>query len=134
MTEVSNIPRKLVWLPSFTAILAFIACNGMVVVVSLLSLLGVTLVVNPHIQAAAISLFALLTLAFVVSSYRRYRRIGPVILAGIGAALIVGTMYITFNKVVESVGLVALITSAIWSWRAGNRRRQSSSPPSTEVK
>lgn len=51
-------PGKLSWLPGAAAILAFIACNGLFVIVTILSLLGITIAINPHIQAAAIGLFA----------------------------------------------------------------------------
>ena len=33
---------------------------------------------------------------------------GPVILAGIGALVILATMYISYNKIIESIGLAAL--------------------------
>lgn len=116
--DTRKAPGKLSWLPGASAILAFIACNGMTVMVAILSLLGVAIVINPHIQAAAISLFAVLTLGFVFLAYRRHRVLGPLILSVFGAGLIVGTMYISFSKIVESVGLLGLIVSAVWSWRA----------------
>ncbi len=106
------------WLPGAAAILAFIACNGLFVIVAILSLFGITIAINPHIQAAAISLFAVLTLGFVFLGYREHHVAGPMILSVCGAVLIVGTMYIYFSKIVESLGLLALITSAVWSWRA----------------
>jgi hypothetical protein len=31
-------------------------------------------------------------------------------------------MYIYFNKIVESLGLLALIVSAVWSWRVSRAR------------
>ncbi len=39
------------------AIFAFIACNGLVILLAVLSAIGVSVSINPHIQAAAISLF-----------------------------------------------------------------------------
>ena len=51
------------------------------------------------------------------AGYRKHLVMGPLLAAGVGALLIVGTMYIAFNKVIESLGLLALIASAIWSWR-----------------
>ena len=108
---------KLTWLPGVTAVLAFIACNGAVVIVAILSVFGITFAINPHIQAATISLFALLTLGVVFLGYMKHRNQGPLILSAVGAVLLVGSMYVSFNKVVESLGLLALIISAIWSWR-----------------
>jgi hypothetical protein len=117
-TDTQKDSGKLSWLPSAAAILAFIACNGLFVIVAILSFLGITIAINPHIQAAAISLFAVLALGFVFLGYREHHVLGPTILSVIGAVLVVGTMYIYFSKIIESLGLLALIASAIWSWRA----------------
>jgi hypothetical protein len=57
-TDTQKDLGKLSWLPGAAAILAFIACNGLFVIVAILSLFGITPAINPHIQAAAISLFA----------------------------------------------------------------------------
>ena len=114
---------KLAWLPGASAVLACLACNGTILLVGLLSLFGITLVINPHVQAATISVFAVLTLVFVFFGYRSYRKVGPLILSLVGAILIVGTMYIAFNKIVETGGLLLLICASIWSWRETIRRK-----------
>ena len=114
---------KLAWLPGASAVLAFMVCNATILLVGLLSLFGITLVINPHVQAATISVFALLTLVFVFFGYRSYRKVGPLILSIVGATLIVGTMYIAFNKIVETGGLFFLICASIWSWRETTRRK-----------
>ncbi len=62
--EEQKVPRTLTWLPGAAAVLAFVACNGTVLLVAMLAVFGITLVINPHLQAAAISLFSLLTLGF----------------------------------------------------------------------
>lgn len=115
---------KLSWLPGATAVLAFIACNGLFIVVAFFSLFGIAIAINPHIQAAVISLFAILTLTFVISGYRQHQASGPMIISIIGAVIIVGSMYIYFNKVVESIGLLLLIISAIWNWRVSKPKPQ----------
>ncbi len=117
-TDIQKDSGKLSWLPGAAAILAFIACNGLFIVVAVLSVFGITIAINPHIQAAVVSLFAGLALGFVFLGYRKHRALGPMILSALGAVLVVGTMYIYFNKTVETLGLLALIASAIWSWRA----------------
>lgn len=121
-TDARKDPGKLSWLPGAAAILAFIACNGLFIIVAALALFGMTIAINPHIQAAMISLFAVLTLGFVFLGYREHHVLGPMILSAIGAVLIVGSMYIYFNKIVESIGLLALIASAVWTWRAAKAR------------
>lgn len=108
---------KLSWLPGAAAILAFIACNGVSILMAILAVFGITIAINPHVQAAVISLFTVLTVCFVILGYRKHHVLGPLILSMIGATLVIGTMYISFNKIVESLGLLALIASAAWSWR-----------------
>ncbi len=115
--EEQKVPRTLAWLPGAAALLAFVACNGTAVLVAMLAGFGITLVINPQLQAAAISVFALLTLGFVFLGYRKHQTMGPLLLASIGAILVIGTMYIAFNKIIESLGLLVLIASAVWSWR-----------------
>jgi len=125
-TDTQKDSGKPGWLPGAAAILAFIACNGVFVLVAFLSFFGLAIAVNPHIQAGVISLFALLTFGFVLMAYRQHHVRGPLILSVIGAIVLVGSMYIYFNKIVESAGLLALIVSAVWSWRAGKVRTHSS--------
>ena len=103
--------------------LALLACNGTILLIGLLSFFGVTLVINPHVQAATISMFAVLTLVFVFFGYRDHRKAGPLIISVVGAALVVGTLYTIFNKLVETAGLVLLIGSSLWSWRESTRRK-----------
>ncbi len=107
-------------LAALGAVLAFIACNGLFIVIAVFAALGITLVINPHVQAAAISLFALITLTMVFVAFRKNKLRGPLILCAIGAVTVIGTMYIHYDKIIESVGLLALFVSAIWSWRASS--------------
>jgi hypothetical protein len=129
ITETQKDSGKLRWLPGATAVLAFIACNGLFIFVAILSFFGITIAINPHIQAAVISLFAVLTLSFVFLGYKEHHVLGPMFLSVIGALVIVGTMYIYFNKIVESLGLLALIASAVWSWRVSKARGHSTVTP-----
>jgi len=46
----------------------------------------------------------------------RHRKIGPLLLAGIGALVIILTMYISYSKLIESAGLLALVVAAGWNW------------------
>ena len=97
------------------AIFAFIACNGLVILLAVLSAIGVSVSINPHIQAAAISFFAIVTLTLVFKEFKKNRTIGPLILATAATVTLIGTMYIHFNKIIESVGLLALFASALSS-------------------
>jgi len=107
-------------LATLGAVLTFIACNGLFILIAVFAALGITLVVNPHLQAAAISLFAVITLAMIFLAYRKNKIRGPLILCAVGAVTVIGTMYIHYDKIIESVGLLALLMSALWSWRASN--------------
>lgn len=100
------------------AIFTFIACNGLLILIAVLSAIGITISINPHIQAAAISLFSIATLTLVFREFKKNRIIGPLILAAAATAILIGTMYIHFNKIAESFGLLALFASALWSWQA----------------
>ena len=109
--------HRLAWLAAVSALLACIAGNGQ----SAVSLIGITAVVNPHTQAAAISLFSLLTLAFAFRGYRSHRHPIPLLLASLGTVLVLGTAYVTFSKPIESIGFAALIVSGVLSWQAGRQ-------------
>jgi len=100
------------------AIFTFITCNGLVILVAVFSIIGITISINPHIQAAAISLFSIATLTLVFREFKKNRIIGPLILAAAATAILIGTMYIHFDKIGESFGLLALFASALWSWQA----------------
>ena len=114
------------WLPGAAAVMAFVACNGMVLLVASLSVFGISVVINPHIQAAVISLFSVLTLGFVFAVFRKHHALMPLLLCGVGATLIVGTMYVAYSKLVESLGLLLLIVSAVWSWRVTQKKGSAS--------
>jgi len=110
--------QKLAWLPNLTAILALISCKGVVLMVAMFPLIGFTVTINPHLQAVVISLFALLTLVFVFVNYKKIRKIfGPLIMAVVGFSLIVGTIYVAYDELFETIGLLVLTVSAIWTWR-----------------
>ena len=118
MTDKAEILRKIAWLPNLSAILALISCKGTVLMVAMFPLLGFTISINPHSQAVIISLFSLLTLLLVFVNYRNIRKIfGPLILAVVGFSIIVGTIYTAYVELIETIGLLALIVSALWSWR-----------------
>ena len=107
----------LAWLAAVSALLACIAGNGP----SAVAWIGITTVVDPHAQTAAISLFSLLTLAFAFRGYRNHQHPIPLLLAGLGTLLVLGTAYVTFSKPIESIGFAALIGSGVLSWQAGRQ-------------
>lgn len=112
----SKSARKFAIYSGVAALLAFIACNGLILVTAILAVFGITLSVNPHVQAIVISLFAILTSLLIYKGFIRHRRVGPMLLAGIGALVIILTMYISYSKLIESAGLLALVVAAGWNW------------------
>ena len=104
------------------AIFAFIACNGLFILIAGFSFIGVSISINPHIQAAAISLLSIVTLGLVFRGFKKNRMIGPFILATAATVTLIATMYIHFNKIVESLGLLTLFAAALWSWQINRTR------------
>jgi hypothetical protein len=112
----SKSESKFAFYSGVAALLTFIACNGLIFVVALLALFGITLDINPHVQAIFISLFAILTSVLIYKGFMQHHKIGPLLVAGIGALVIILTMYASYNKLIESAGLLALVVAAGWNW------------------
>ncbi len=108
-------------LPLIFAVLAFIACNGTILLIAALSAIGISVSINPHLQAAAISLFAIVTLALVIRDFKRHRVVGPLLLAALACITLVATLYIYYNNIVESIGLLALFAAALWGWQVNRQ-------------
>ena len=112
----SKSESKFAFYSGVAALLTFIACNGLIFVVALLALFGITLDINPHVQAILISLFAILTSVLIYKGFMQHHKIGPLLVAGIGALVIILTMYVSYNQLIESAGLLALVVAAGWNW------------------
>ena len=112
----SKSESKFAFYSGVAALLTFIACNGLIFVVALLALFGITLDINPHVQAILISLFAILTSVLIYKGFMQHHKIGPLLVAGIGALVIILTMYVSYSQLIESAGLLALVVAAGWNW------------------
>lgn len=115
-TDKSKSVREVAFYPGVAALLAFIACNGLISAAALLAIFGITPGINPHVQAILISLFSILTPVLIYKGFMQHHKIGPLLLAGTGALVIILTMYISYSKLIESAGLLALIVAAGWNW------------------
>ena len=113
--------RRFSRLGAISALLAFIACNGLLLLSAVLAATGIGLDINPHLQALLISLFAVLTAFFVFRGYIGHRNPWPLALAAAGALAILATMYIHYSKLIESVALAALLLAAGWNWALTRR-------------
>lgn len=130
MAEQADNASKLEWLAGAAALLSILACYGTLFVVSALSALGITLVVHGGAWAGAISVFAVLAVVGVALGYRRHRALAPLVVAAIGAVIIIWVMFGSFNRVLELIGFGALIVGAILDWRL--KRREATSTPAPE--
>ena len=101
---------------------AMLACYGTIALVAILSLLGVTLAVDPVAQAGLISIFAVVAAVVILLSAARLRRFGPALLAVAGTGLILWAMWGHYNWLVELTGFTALIGSTFWDWRIRKAR------------
>jgi uncharacterized membrane protein HdeD (DUF308 family) len=118
----SNSGRRLAFYSGIAALLAFIACNGLILATALLAVFGIALNINPHVQAVLICLFAILTSVLIFQGFRRHHEKGPLILACTGALVIILTLYIHYDKLIESIGLLALVAAAVWNWHISRRQ------------
>ena len=119
--EKSRSTHRLAFYSGVAALLAFVACNGLILVTAMLAVFGVTLSINPHVQAVLIVLFAVLTSVLILKGYLQHRKIGPILLAATGTLVIVFTMYVSYSKWVESAGLLGLVAAAGWNWYVTRR-------------
>ncbi len=101
------------WLASAATALAIIACYGTTLAVGALSLLGVAVILDDRLWAGAISAFAALAaLVIAIGSWRR-RNANPALVAGLGLALILWTMYGAYSRVTELVGFALLVIATL---------------------
>lgn len=117
MSREPKATERFGWLGGAGALLAIVACYGTMAVVGALSLLGVSLAINEAAWAGAISLFAVIAVAGMALGYSCHRVKMPLIIAVIGAALVLWAMFVSYSRIVEICGLAALIAAAVWDWR-----------------
>ncbi len=129
MAERPDAIPRFGWLAGAGTLLSIAACYGTMAIVTLLSLLGVTLAINKGVWAGAISLFALLALLGVVLSYRQHRVKGPLVIAALGAILVLWAMFGSYSRIVEIMGFAGLITATVWDWRLKKCERPAAGVP-----
>ena len=100
---------------------AVVACYGTAVVVTLLSLLGVSIALNQRVWAGAVTTFAALAAGAIASSYPRHHMIAPIASAGAGLALIFWVMFVSYDRLAELAGFVLLVAATVLDSRARAR-------------
>lgn len=84
--------------------------------------MGVGIALHEGEWAGVISAFAMIA-AGIAISYRRHRVVGPLVLAVVGAAMVLWVMFGSFNRALEIAGFAALVAATVWDWRAKKSRR-----------
>ena len=77
--------------------------------------------------AGAISVFAVLAVVGMALRYRRHRALPPLVLAALGAALIVWVMFGVYHLAVELAGFALLVAATIWDWRVKQKETAAAS-------
>lgn len=104
-------------LPATGLIASLIGCYGVLGLVALLSLAGITVRIDDRVWAAIIVGFAALVLVGLARNWRTHRRGGPIALGTVGFALIAWVMFGDYNDVAEAIGFGVLVVSTIWDVR-----------------
>ncbi len=103
--------------------LAACACYGTLAALALLSVLGVTLVVNDAAVAGIVALLAALAAAVVGLGIRKHGSAMPILPAAVGAAFVVYAMLVRYDSRIEFAGFVLLAAAVAWDWRLRKRAR-----------
>ncbi len=97
--------------------LALIACYGTLCLVALLALAGIALPTDEGLWAVAIAAFYAIAVAAIAPGYRLHRNHRPILLAAIGLAVILWTMFATYNWIAELAAFAGLIAATVWDRR-----------------
>src|SRR3546814_14740028 len=71
---------------------------------------------NPHLQAAMMWGFALLAVYALWRDRRRHRSNAPLMVGAAALAILVGTLYLSYDSRVESLAYVLLTIAALLNW------------------
>ncbi|MEW5707893.1 MAG: MerC family mercury resistance protein [Pseudomonadota bacterium] len=113
--------------------LALAACYGTLAALAMLSLLGVTLVIDEGAWTGTILLFAVLAAAAVAGGYRRHRSAAPPALALGGAVLIGYALYGSYSLAIELAGFALLAAAVYADFRLRRRNGMLSAPHQEEA-
>lgn len=98
--------------------LAIISCYGTGLHLGALSLLGISLSLDERAGAGAISVLAALAALLIGASSRRCRIVHPAVVAVLGFALILWTIYGAHSRAIELIGFALLLAATVLDWRA----------------
>ena len=96
------------WLAPLAAMLSLAACYGTLAAVALLGLLGTRVALDETLWAGSIVAFAAVAVAGLALGARRHRTLWPLALGTIGAAAIVYSMTLSYDRLIEIGGFLLL--------------------------
>ena len=109
------------WVAVVSLVTALLACYGTLALVGILSVMGISIVINAAAWAGVITVFAGLTVLGVALGLRRHRRPPPIVLALFGFALIAWAMLGHYDRTGEIAGFALLAAATAWDWRVRRR-------------
>jgi rhodanese-related sulfurtransferase len=105
------------WLPGAATGLALLTA----LLIGFLSLLGISVAINEHAWAGAISVFAGLAVILIAASGWKRRIMGPTLVGIIGLAFILWAMYGAYSRLAEVFGFALLVAATLWDLRSQRR-------------
>jgi signal transduction histidine kinase len=96
-----------------TGTIASLATCYLKVILAALTWLGVTAspTINPHVQAAIMTLFAVVAVVGLYLDRKSHKRGAPLAIGAIGVLMIVGTLYIDYMPEIEFTGYLILVVA-----------------------
>jgi len=104
-------------------LLSLVTCYGTLGLISLLGALGIAIAVDNSIWAGTIVVFALLAVIGLALGLLRHKKPWPLLIGGLGAAIIAYAMYVQYDRLIEISGFVFLSLAALLDWRLKNTGR-----------
>jgi arsenite methyltransferase len=108
--RLNRVSKRGLW-GAVAAFAALIACYGTMGLIGILALLGIGLAVDEGIWAMAIAGAAVLAAIATGFNLRRHGQPWPLVLAVVGAAIIVYVMFVSYSMIVEAIGFAVLIAA-----------------------
>lgn len=100
---------------------ALLACYGTLVAIAVLGAAGVTVAIDETAWAGAITIFAAVAAMAVLAGQRKHRRLGPGIVAVLGASAIGYTMTVSYDLALELAGFVLIAAGVVWDQILGRQ-------------
>lgn len=108
--------QRLSWLGSVISLLTVATCYGTLAAVSLLSLIGISVVIEEATLVKLITGLLVLALMGMVYSWRIHRHLGPLLLSLGAALLLLWVFYVSYSKPLELAGFALLVIASIWDF------------------